>query len=711
MGKSIALAMGLTMSFASVISGQTGRYSYVVNNVDKALMHLYESMDRYHKTTDVYTEQDAGGNIYFPALMPDGSAPLINRGDCLENPKSGLTCTKIEFIPNVNYSWAGIYWLYPEQNWGVKGKTTLDTIGYDLRGATKLTFWARGQTGTEQVRFFLAGIRNGKYQDPVQKSTRWETLSTSWNMYTISLQGMTLNSIIGGFGFVVDTAHNSNRSNITFYLDDIQYDKPRLDTPRVLLSYDPSLFSADYPEDFASRNAAYTNDNALVMMTFMRDTTNRQNEDWVRAKLIGDAFLISQNSDRYFQDGRLRNGPMTGDLTYLGKLRLSGWYDYQQQKWLENEYAVSSYTGSMVWVMIAWLWYDTFKDNPPYVESAIRLGEWVHSQTYDTRGAGGYTRGFWGPDSAQKKFLSKSTEDNILLYSAFKMLFRATGDQKWMERALHARDFVIAMWNSRDGHFWPGTVDDGVTLLRDVIPLNIHTLAYMVFQPDPVLRDKFAPGIDWVYDNLRVEICNFKGFDFNDDRDGVWFDGTAQMTLTYKLLNHMDKANNFLEQLRAAQDSARNGNGKGIVEACQDSLSTQFYDPRNNPVYKNNRLHIGATAWYICAETGFKPTKVELKTEDRVPESFFLFQNHPNPFKAVTTIRYQLPKVSEVNLAVYNILGQSVRTLAKERQYAGYYSVNWDGKDASNRNVPNGMYFYRIIADNFVKTGKMLILR
>jgi hypothetical protein len=113
------------------------------------------------------------------------------------------------------------------------------------------------------------------------------------------------------------------------------------------------------------------------------------------------------------------------------------------------------------------------------------------------------------------------------------------------------------------------------------------------------------------------------------------------------------------------------------------------------------------------ADLGVCPTGVEDKEEDQenLPFSFSLKQNYPNPFNPETIIEYKLPKGYEVEITVYNILGQKVRTLVKEFQKAGQHRVQWDGKDEKGKEVSSGIYLYRIKTDQFSQTKKMVLLR
>ncbi len=94
-----------------------------------------------------------------------------------------------------------------------------------------------------------------------------------------------------------------------------------------------------------------------------------------------------------------------------------------------------------------------------------------------------------------------------------------------------------------------------------------------------------------------------------------------------------------------------------------------------------------------------------------LPTAFTLDQNFPNPFNPTTTIEFDLPKASYVTLSVYNVLGQKVTDLVNTTLGAGRKRVEWDGTDGAGRTVESGVYFYRISADGFSMTRKMMLLK
>ncbi|MCG6913481.1 T9SS type A sorting domain-containing protein, partial [bacterium BMS3Abin03] len=88
------------------------------------------------------------------------------------------------------------------------------------------------------------------------------------------------------------------------------------------------------------------------------------------------------------------------------------------------------------------------------------------------------------------------------------------------------------------------------------------------------------------------------------------------------------------------------------------------------------------------------------------PEEYKLSTNYPNPFNPTTAIKYQLAKDSYVTLSIYNMLGEEVAELVNEFEEAGYYSLQFDAK-----NLPSGMYIYKIQAGEFSDVKKMLLLK
>jgi hypothetical protein len=98
-------------------------------------------------------------------------------------------------------------------------------------------------------------------------------------------------------------------------------------------------------------------------------------------------------------------------------------------------------------------------------------------------------------------------------------------------------------------------------------------------------------------------------------------------------------------------------------------------------------------------QTGLRPTAFELK------------QNYPNPFNPETEIEYNLIRPAQVNLTIFNLLGQKVRTLVNERQPAGSFKITWGGKSEQGKMSSSGIYFYRLEVNGVPQTKRMVLLK
>ncbi|MDP7608305.1 MAG: T9SS type A sorting domain-containing protein [Candidatus Marinimicrobia bacterium] len=94
-----------------------------------------------------------------------------------------------------------------------------------------------------------------------------------------------------------------------------------------------------------------------------------------------------------------------------------------------------------------------------------------------------------------------------------------------------------------------------------------------------------------------------------------------------------------------------------------------------------------------------------------VPLEFALHENYPNPFNPTTTLRFDLPEVSDITLTIYNMLGQRVRTFNMQSTPAGYHSIKWNATNDYGDPVGAGVYLYQLRANQYVKTRKMVLLK
>ena len=145
--------------------------------------------------------------------------------------------------------------------------------------------------------------------------------------------------------------------------------------------------------------------------------------------------------------------------------------------------------------------------------------------------------------------------------------------------------------------------------------------------------------------------------------------------------------------------------GTGVCDNCDPNktaygLLDSLYNP--TPI-------LASYSNYISTVTSIR------EAQNSLPKHFELFQNYPNPFNPTTTISYQLPSASHVILKVYDVLGREVQTLVNEIQNEGRYEVKFSSEGSFSsgsgvRNLPSGVYFYRLQAGVFMQTRKFIIL-
>ena len=101
-----------------------------------------------------------------------------------------------------------------------------------------------------------------------------------------------------------------------------------------------------------------------------------------------------------------------------------------------------------------------------------------------------------------------------------------------------------------------------------------------------------------------------------------------------------------------------------------------------------------------------------LSTETNgMPTEFALHENYPNPFNPSTTLRFDLPELSDVNVIIYNMLGQEVKTFNMQNISAGHHSIRWNATNDLGDPVSAGVYLYQLQTRDFVKTRKMILLK
>jgi photosystem II stability/assembly factor-like uncharacterized protein len=153
-------------------------------------------------------------------------------------------------------------------------------------------------------------------------------------------------------------------------------------------------------------------------------------------------------------------------------------------------------------------------------------------------------------------------------------------------------------------------------------------------------------------------------------------------------------------------------NGDGVFLTQNNGLSwtpvneglTNLYI-RSLIITENDYIFAGTTNGYVC----YRPLSeiiTGLMGTNNKQYSYSLSQNYPNPFNPATIIRYSIPHSSQVQITVYDILGNEIEILVNEEKQSGTYELTWNAA-----NLPSGVYFYQLKAGTYLQTRKMILLR
>jgi hypothetical protein len=594
-----------------------------------AIHYLLKEIGEENKKQVVYRDFGDGSMLYTQRaiLNPDKKIhPVMN--EAAASPY-GVTCIHVTYSLTPR-DWNGFMFItgrlagnsiMPELDFGQH-----DT-GFDLRGATKLTFKARGKTGRERVKFYMGGL--GGTTEPYHDSDQvfltdegdgFITLSSEWKEYTINLQRADLSKIGCGFAWVTSQIENTSLQTLEFDLDDIVY---HFDTER----HDPlflrscGILPLSDERSFIN-NFAYTYDNALLAIAMVKSG------HLAYARQIADALTYCVEHDRYYEPGPLRNAYANGSpVSFPGWqspqggefAMLPGFYNTEAVIWYEDRYAVSINTGVMAWAIEALLTVCDETNTPGYLDAAVTMADYI-LQNYSTNDAlGGFTGGEEGWEGQTEKLTYKSTEHNIDLISACTHLYRLLKEtkpqdaEKYLAAAREARDFVLAMYEN--GCFYTGTGTDGITINRANKPLDTNTWAILTLTDDREADGRWDS--EQVYAFIEQTFKVGEGVDYNQNCDGQWNEGTAQLAVAAALLGKTAEYERLMRYLNdAAEDdgSICSASIDGLTTGFESFIATEGGGLVAIPWVYDHRISLASTAWLAFAQLKANPYFVSNET-------------------------------------------------------------------------------------------------
>ena len=323
-------------------------------------------------------------------------------------------------------------------------------------------------------------------------------------------------------------------------------------------------------------------------------------------------------------------------------------------------------------------------------------------------------------------YMLKPSLFNPSLYTVTVALTAPSGtDFEWKFRAAPHEHFLDGGWESGSNHKFTFTGSDltlepikpnlgyaGVDLPFDItvqfsVDVNgatetFHNKPFHNIKSVWMKGDKpelGAWGGSWTYDDtVNVMVRLYDDGTTKGDAvagDGIW---TTQVTFPQgsksALLYKYGIVADGVDTLNGGVSYLDNEAGFGVNHSLVIPITSNFYAAPTD------------TFGSLRAKLGVYSAKKNV-----IPKHFALRQNYPNPFNPTTEIAYDLPKTTHVRLAVYNMLGQKIATLVNAKMPAGSYTIKWNGRDDSGRQMGSGIYIYQIEAGKFKATKKMLLMK
>jgi len=192
-----------------------------------------------------------------------------------------------------------------------------------------------------------------------------------------------------------------------------------------------------------------------------------------------------------------------------------------------------------------------------------------------------------------------------------------------------------------------------------------------------------------LFDPLPVELLSFTGSLLSDNN----------ILLDWKTASSL---NNYGFEVQKSYKDSEEWKAIGFVEKYGDPSALVEYNFTDNTIHSYSMVRYRLKI--IDNDGSFQYSSViEVNT---LPISYELSQNYPNPFNPSTKIRFAIIKASDINLSIYNVVGELVATLVNEHLNAGYHEYEFNAS-----NISSGIYIYRILADDFVETKKMVLMK
>ena len=301
---------------------------------------------------------------------------------------------------------------------------------------------------------------------------------------------------------------------------------------------------------------------------------------------------------------------------------------------------------------------------------------------------------YWAKDSSNNLTIGYATSTDKVTWTKYEHNPVLTpSDENWESEAVM---YPCVYFDGTTYHMWyTGSSTNNVCI---GYATSDNGTSWTRYEDNPVLK-RGAWG-EWDWRNVIAPRVLFHGNIFH-----MWYSGTNTYLVNREYqIGYATSPDGFTwtkyehNPVLKPSDEGWDTLGVGFARALWDSVDNQYkmwYGGGNDTV-----------DWKMGHATAWDPTGLFGIDDHLLPAAFLLHQNYPNPFNPTTVIGYRLPAVSNVELSVYNLLGQKVATLVSEKQNAGYHEMVWDASGFSS-----GIYYYQLVAGDYREVKKMILLR
>ena len=314
------------------------------------------------------------------------------------------------------------------------------------------------------------------------------------------------------------------------------------------------------------------------------------------------------------------------------------------------------------------------------------------------------------------------------LLNSYRLVNEVSGDGGYADLSKLAGDYLKGAtptnrraWIFADqDHGFISNYND--TIFADTDPHAVY------FGMKALINQDYPGGIKYPWE---INVDTSKGIDpvfgfiatkMKKDTVKFWYEPTYETSTTWT--NWMDEITPTTDANTTVlfKDNGHANKVVGVKKKAADGSWTTYtmtFDWLGTNFRKDTvgNLHTAAVKymWIVNAGKVIKNALASLTSVEQVntivPVEFALEQNYPNPFNPDTKIQYSVPTQSNVEIGIYNILGQKVSSLVNSVQTAGNYSVTWNGKDSFGKSVASGVYFYQLRAGSHELVKKMMLMK